>query len=122
SLAALILAFNPLFWSWSLVLEAFPLNNLLAATLIYLLVRWQAQPMRITPLVLAALVSGLGLANHQTIVLLGPAVLFLLWRQRAVLLARPRLVATCMGAFVLGLLPYADLPCAASREPVWNWG
>src|ERR1700758_1790402 len=44
--AALILMLNPTFWSWSLVAEVFPLNNLLASVLIYLLVRWHEQPQR----------------------------------------------------------------------------
>src|SRR5438445_1950801 len=34
ALAALILMVNPTFWSWSLVAEVFPLNNLLASILI----------------------------------------------------------------------------------------
>jgi predicted membrane-bound dolichyl-phosphate-mannose-protein mannosyltransferase len=38
ALAALVLAANTLFWSWSLVAEVFPLNNLLASLVIYLLV------------------------------------------------------------------------------------
>ena len=46
AIAALILALNPLFWSWSLVAEVFPLNNLLAALLIYLLVIWNDDPQR----------------------------------------------------------------------------
>src|SRR3954469_17601238 len=39
AVAALALAVTPVFWAWSLAAEVFALNNLLAATLIYLLVR-----------------------------------------------------------------------------------
>src|SRR5262249_6444887 len=74
--AALVLAWSPLFWEWSLVTEVFPLNNLLAATLIYLLVMWQEQPQRWKVLA-AAFVTGLAMTNQLTIVLLAPAVLFL---------------------------------------------
>src|SRR5213080_3567011 len=42
--AALLLAVNPNFWEWSLAAEVFPLNNLLAATLILLLIAWHEQP------------------------------------------------------------------------------
>jgi hypothetical protein len=121
-LAALLLAFTPLFWTWSLAFEAFPLNNLLAAGLVYFVVRWHEEPERWLPLVGAALLAGFGLANHQTIVLLGPAVLYLLWRRRDVLRARPVIVLAGAAALVVGLLPYAYVPFAAAGQPYWNWG
>src|SRR6266540_5400209 len=118
--AAALLATSPLFWTWSLAIEAFPLNNLLAAALLYFVLRWHERPDRSGFLYGAALCGGLGLANHQTIVLLGPAVLYLLWRRRRVL--SPRLLLGAAGALLLGLLPYAYIPWAASRGPAWNWG
>src|SRR5438876_4779956 len=72
--AALILAFGALFWTWSLVAEVFPLNDLLAALVLYFLVVWHARPSGRAPLLAAAAAFGLGLANHQTIVLLVPAI------------------------------------------------
>ena len=119
---AILLAINPLFWKWSLAIEVFPLNNLIAATMIYVLVLWQERPTQVRLLVLAAFLGGLGMSNHQTIVLLVPAVLYLLWRQRAVLLARPRMLAFCAGACALGLIPYLYLPWAAAQRPPLNWG
>jgi len=120
--AALVLASTPLFWTWSLVAEVFALNKVLAAAMIYLLVTWHEQPERMGWLVAASFVGGLGLANQQTMVLLGPAALYLLWRRRALLLAQPRILAISAAALLLGLLPYAYLPWAASRQPAWNWG
>jgi hypothetical protein len=122
ALAALALAVTPLFWAWALVAEVFSLNNLLAAALIYLLVLWQARPGQTGLLLVAAFVAGLSLANHHTIVLLGPAVLYLLWRQRRVLLRRPQVLIGCVGAVALGLLPYLYVPWAAGREPFMSWG
>jgi hypothetical protein len=122
AIGAMILAFNPLFWSWSLVAEVFPLNNFLAALLVYLLVIWNNRPQDYGALVGAAFVAGLALTNHQTVVLLGPAVCFLLLRNRAVLLARPRIIGICAGAFLIGLAPYAYLPWAAARHPLYSWG
>lgn len=122
AMAALVLAFNPLFWSWSLVAEVFPLNNLLAALLIYLLVIWHEQPEHCRSLAAAAFVAGLALTNHQTIVLLGPAVCFLLWHHRSVLVARPQIVLICAATFLLGLLPYAYVPWASAHHPIYNWG
>jgi 4-amino-4-deoxy-L-arabinose transferase-like glycosyltransferase len=119
--AALLLASNPLFWRWSLVAEVFSLNNLLAAAFVFLLVLWRQRPERTKFLVAAALVSGLALTNQHTFVFFGPAVIFLLWQQRVLLLARPRLVAACVAALLIGLLPYAYVPWAAARDPVVNW-
>ena len=119
--AALVLAFTPLFWRWSLVAEVFSLNNLLAAIFVFLLVLWLEQPERMKFLIAAAFVSGLALTNQQTFVLFGPAVIFLLWRKRSLLLARPGTVAACVVALLAGLLPYAYIPWAAARNPVVNW-
>ena len=120
SIAALTLAFNPLFWEWSLAIEAFPLNDLLAALLIYFLVRWEAEPERQIFFVVAALCGGLGAANHLTIVFLIPLVLVVAWRRRASI--KFRTVVACVAAIVVGLLPYLYIPWAASRHPFLNWG
>ena len=122
AVAALLLATVPLFWRWSLAAEAFPLNNLLVSIVIYCLVRWHEQAERTSFLVAAAFVSGLALSNHMTIVLLGPAILFVVWIHRRVLLARPRVVALCVAAVLIGLVPYAYIPWAASRHPYLNTG
>src|SRR5262249_54856337 len=120
--SALVLAFSPLFWSWSLVAEVFSPNNLLAAVFIYLLVAWYQQPERLGLLAGAAFVSGLASTNQQTIVLLGPAVLVLLWTRRRALLARTPMLVAIVTAFLVGLLPYAYLPWAAARHPALNFG
>src|SRR5438477_11427788 len=101
AVAALLLAVDPIFWEWSLAAEVFPLNNLLAAVLILLLVSWHQHPERSAFLIAAFFVAGLALTNHQTIVLLGPAFGFILWRRRSVL--RPRLLALGVVAFIIGL-------------------
>ena len=122
AMAAMILAVNPLFWSWSLVAEVFPLNNLLASLLIYLFVVWHERPERTGALITAFFIGGLALTNHQTIVLLGPAFCFLVWQRRQVLLTRPQVLAICVVVFLLGLLPYAYVPWAAAHHPAYNWG
>ncbi len=120
AVAALLLAVNPTFWEWSLAAEVFPLNNLLAAVLILLLVTWHEHPERSALLIAAFFVAGLALTNHQTIVLLGPAFCFVLWQRRSIL--QPRLLAIGVLAFVTGLLPYAYIPWASAHHPVHNWG
>lgn len=120
TVAALLLAVNPTFWEWSLAAEVFPLNNLLAAVLILLLVTWHEHPERSAFLIAAFFVAGVALTNHQTIVLLGPAFCFVLWQHRSILSLR--LLSIGMIAFVIGLLPYAYIPWAAAHHPVHNWG
>jgi 4-amino-4-deoxy-L-arabinose transferase-like glycosyltransferase len=121
-IAALILAVIPTFWRWSLVAEVFPLNNLLASVLIYLLVAWHKEPHRPGVLIAAFFMAGLALTNHHTIVLLAPAFCFVLWQHHAVLRTRPQLFAIFVAAFCIGLLPYAYVPWASAQHPAWNWG
>jgi len=120
--SALALAFSPLFWSWSLVAEVFSPNNLLAAIFIFLLVVWYQRPERPAVLAVAAFFSGLAFTNQQTIVLLGPAALFLMWNRRKGLFERPLMLVAVASAFVGGLLPYCYLLWAAARHPVMNFG
>src|SRR5207248_4865404 len=65
---ALLLAVNPVFWSSSLAAEVFPLNNLLASLIVFLLVAWHDEPARGGLLIGAFFTAGLALTNHQTIV------------------------------------------------------
>jgi hypothetical protein len=120
--AALVLGLSTLFWEWSLAAEVFSLNNLLAAALIYFLVRWRDEPGRGVWVAAAALTTGLALSNQLTIVLLAPAVLTVLWSRRAALSARAALLLGCALAILVGLLPYAYIPWAAARRPMLNWG
>jgi len=122
AVAALLLAVNPTFWEWSLAAEVFPLNNLLAAVLILLLVTWHEHPERSILLIAAFFVAGFALTNHQTIVLLAPAFCFVLWQRRSILFSQPRVLAAGIVAFVIGLIPYAYVPWASAHHPVHNWG
>src|SRR6185436_9219484 len=115
AIAALALAINPLFWEWSLAIEAFPLNDLIAVSLIYFLVRWEAEPESQIFFIAAALWGGLGAANHFTIIFLIPFVLVVAWRRRTWI--KFRTLLACVGAVVIGLLPYVYIPWAASRHP-----
>ena len=75
------------------------------------------------------LLLGLALCNQQTILLLVPAFAVLGWQGWSLLprAAGPlrislRDLGIALGALVVGLLPYAYLPIAASSNPVMNWG
>lgn len=117
--AGMLLALTPVFWTWSVVPEVFALHAALAAMLLGLLLSWHLRP-RPRAFIAAAFVGGLGMTDQQTIALLGPAVLVLMWRRRRDL--RWSTLGAATAAFIAGLLPYAYLPMAASRDPAWNWG
>ena len=70
----------------------------------------------------AALVVGLGLANHHLLVLLGtfPLAIYALWRAPNGL--RTRVVGAGLAAVLLGLSAYAYLPLRAERAPISSWG
>ena len=122
AVGALLLAVNPVFWSWSLAAEVFPLNNLLAASMLLSLVIWRDQPTRNAPLLGTFFLFGLALTNQHTSVLLAPAFCFLLWQQRSTFFAQPALLVACAAVFLLGLLPYAYIPWASARHPIHHWG
>lgn len=122
AVAGLALAFNPLFWRWSLEAEAFPLNNLIVSAMLFLALSWHQRPRERRWLVAAALVGGLGMANHHTVVLCAPAIFFLMARRASYLLARPSTLVLCAVAFVMGMTPYLYIGWAAARDPFFNWG
>lgn len=122
AIAGLALAVDSIFWEWSLEAEVFPLNNLLAAILILLFIIWNEQPTRAGVLIAMLFVAGLALTNHQTIVLLAPALCFVMWQRRAGLLEQPRILLLGILAFAAGLTPYAYILWAAAHHPIYNWG
>ncbi len=120
---ALVLAFGALFWKWSLVIEAFPLNDLLVCLVVYFLVLWHERPMSRWPLFAAAVSFGLGIANHQTITLLIPGFALIVLDRRHELRGRALFFWQAVGIAVLAaLIPYAYIPFAAARHEILNWG
>ncbi len=129
-ISALALAASPLLWSQSTIAEVYSLNAVFASALILLAVR-TALPLstdrsgnpgpsdRPKYLSLFALLLGLGLGNHLTLILLAAPLMYWLltvvgWRR----LFSPWNI----GAFVLGLSVYLYLPIRASQTPPINWG
>ena len=119
AVGALVLATTPVVWRWSVVPEAFPLNDLLVAAAIFALIRWQTGASD-RWLIGAALLGGLAVAHHQTAALLAPAVVVVLWRERERLTASA--VALSVGAVLAGFLPYVYVPIASAAHPAWSWG
>jgi hypothetical protein len=112
--AAFALGVTPVFWSQAIIAEAYTLNTLFFAGLLFLALRAcpparqeaaaGADP-RLLPWM--ALLFGLSLSNHWPLMLLvAPAFAILLWPLRAKLV---RWLAPLLALVILGLLPYAWL-------------
>lgn len=142
--AALLMAFSPLTWQYSVTAEVFALNNLLLSLLLSLAVRFSFRRDLATATG-GAFVSGLALSNQHTAVLyvvpLAAWVMLQLvtsrcHRSNALQRQRPqqdqhqhpwrRLFWETMilvAFFLLGLVPYAFLPLAAKHFPrPGSWG
>jgi tetratricopeptide (TPR) repeat protein len=73
--SGLLLAFSPVLWSQSTIVEVYSLNAMFMTVVMLLLYRWMCRPGENATLYILAFVFGLGLTNHQTLVFLGPAIL-----------------------------------------------
>ena len=129
--AALTFAVSATFWSQATIAEVYSLAALIQALLILALLRWRQGQ---SPLWLAGLLLGLGLAHHRTIILMIPgAVLFLFLSHRAHrghrdddIVSQPSVrsvasvakkeVAAALVAALAGCLLYLYLPL---RAPQW---
>jgi len=119
ALSAALLATSPTFWSQAIISEANPLNLALMLALLLAAFTAKGRPSRWW---VVALVAGLGLAHHRTIVFLFPGValaMFLQGRgfdQRSVPKWRRQLACAAV-ALLLPLLLYAYIPLRAPHTP-----
>ncbi|HVA66866.1 MAG TPA: DUF2723 domain-containing protein [Elusimicrobiota bacterium] len=142
--AALVLGCCVLWRYESAVTEVFALHMLFAAAAIWVVFRFREQLWGDKPMAAAGLVFGLGMANHQTIVLIFPALAAELWISAArtspaltpmrdftgsvrygdtrAALQRISHAAVVFGLFfVLGLCAYIYLPVRAAHVPPLDW-
>jgi hypothetical protein len=120
--AGAVFAFSPLAWRAATEAEAFALNALIAAGILALAGPACRLGVR-TRLGMLGLLLGLGLANHHSIVLLAPAVLWGVLRPLIRRNARPRDLALFAIAIAFGLIPYAyTWHVAAHSAGRWIWG
>ncbi len=102
-LATVALAVSRTFWSQAVRAEVYALNSLFVVATLYLMLRW-ADSRSPRTLQVAALVYGLSLTHHVTMILLLPACLAFVWLTERSELRSPRRVA---GLLVLTMLPLA---------------
>ncbi|TYZ68515.1 hypothetical protein PybrP1_008269 [[Pythium] brassicae (nom. inval.)] len=123
-----LFAFSPLIWTYAVGAEVFALNNLFAAALVYVLLRYAASLRSVDisrsrrVAVLGAFVTGLALCNQHTIVLFEiPIVCWVLFTRRRTLIGAELLQISA--AFLAGLLPYVYMPVTMTLNPQpGSWG
>jgi tetratricopeptide (TPR) repeat protein len=121
ALAALGLC--PLLRTESGVTEVFALHVLALSVLLWLVCRFAGRFWEDRPMAAFGLCCGLGLGNHQTLILAVPAALL---EGAMTSPASPRRIArglgVCAGFGVLGLLIYLCLPLRSVHGPALDWG
>lgn len=122
SIAALMATAARTPWRMSVGAEVFSLHLFICSLLFLLAAMWrEAEAPRRGRLVIAmAFVLGLGLAHHQTIVLILPGLAIYMYFSRA-----DRGLGfswKSAAALAVGLAPYLWLPFRANQHPAVNWG
>ena len=125
-LGALVLAASPLFWSQALIADKYALNAFLVMAVLTVAVYWAQKP-GWRRLCLLALIYGLSLTHHRTMVLFAPGLLgYLPWVDRSagksLQLWKSRRNWLAMLCLVLPLTLYAYLPLTrAFGQPLSTW-
>lgn len=119
-LSVSILAFSYLFWLHAEIPEVFGLHNLFVSMILFFSIRFY-QERKPKDLYLLALVTGLSLTHHQTILFLFPSIAFLLLKHIKFIFSNKKVLLSTFLFGFLGLLPYIYVFIAASREPLINW-
>jgi hypothetical protein len=116
-----MVAFSPIIWRNSVSTEVFALNNLFTAGLLLLVVQF-FQTRQKKFVYLGALVFGLGMSNHPSLMFVGiPAALVVFYLAPKLFLS-PSKVSTLVGLFLLGLIPYLYLIWASKNPAISSWG
>ncbi len=119
--ASLALAFSQEFWEQAVVAEVYALNAFLIALCVLLLWEWR-RTRGDRRLLVFGFVYGLSLANHNTMMLLGPVFAGFVLREDGFCIARLRVYAGAALFALLGLSVYAYMPLASLADPPMDWG
>jgi tetratricopeptide (TPR) repeat protein len=109
--AALILAFSPVFWSQAVIAEVYTLHIFFLLLMILALLE--------ANFLIFAFIFGLSLTNHLTSILILPTLAWWLVIKRGTLSFKKISLAGVF--FLLGLLPYLYLPIRSLMHPTLDW-
>jgi hypothetical protein len=121
AVAALLLAFSPIFWWQAVIAEVFQLNLLFAVATIMLVI-WWSQTKEFKRLLIFAFVYGLSFSHHHTMLMLAPGFLSFIWATDRTIFWQWKKLLSGFFAFALGLIPYAYLPIRSLANPYIDWG
>ncbi|MBU1022981.1 DUF2723 domain-containing protein, partial [bacterium] len=121
-LSAFLFATSTTFLSQSLVGEVYTLNGLITALIIYILLLIN-EKLTSWRLLLLALMFGLGIAHHTSVLAMAfPVLIFLFFTLASTRVKLTKNVLLGMLLFfIIGLLPYLYLPAASSHDPYQDW-
>ena len=124
-LTSLVFSFTPTWWGMATSNEVYGLNILSACLIIYMIQIWREKHRKaggVNILYLLAFVYGLSFGNHMMMVLLLPAVIYMLLAYDKKTLFSAEKLLPCVLFFVLGLSIYLYLPIRSAQNPVLDWG
>jgi tetratricopeptide (TPR) repeat protein len=124
----LLLAFSPVLWSQSVIVEVYGLNAFFQMAVLLLIYMWMCRPKSDTLLFAAAFLFGLGLTNHQTLLFLGLAFVVAVLMKDANLFRDFAIAAVLLGIVLVfaakgqALIATAAEKAAPGFDPsVWLW-
>ena len=124
-ISLIILALSPALWKTSIQAEVFTLNIFFIALIVYFSV--SSLPLLIK-LYMVFFLTGLGIGNHLTLVLVIPGLALFLYsiikKNNYSLsgLLSAKHIAGCILFFLIGYSVYLYLPVRANKAPALNWG
>ncbi|MBN1430860.1 MAG: DUF2723 domain-containing protein [Anaerolineae bacterium] len=114
--AGLCLALGLHFWFESIITELYALNALYVALVMYWLLAWH-QTGRRGFYWAAVVVYALSFGNHQSMILLLPAFIYIVAITDRAMLLRPRYLLITAGIVLLAALQYLYIPIRAAAQP-----
>ena len=124
----LLLAFSPVLWSQSVIVEVYGLNAFFQMGVLLLIYMWMCRPKSDALLFAAAFMFGLGLTNHQTLLFLALALVVAVLLKDANLFRDFAITAVLLGiVFIFAAKGQALFASAAEKaaqgfDPsIWLW-
>ncbi|MBU1628421.1 tetratricopeptide repeat protein, partial [bacterium] len=121
SVSSLAFGFSSSFWSQCIITEVYALNILLTSSVFYFLLRYLREK-RLNLLYLSSFLFGLGLTNHQTMVLFAPLIVIILLFKDLKIYMNFKAIIIVILFFSLGFSIYLYFPMRAAVNPLLNWG
>jgi len=113
--SGLLLAFSPVLWSQSTIVEVYSMNAMFMTITMLLLYRFMCRPAEDSTLYILSFVFGLGLTNHQTLIFLGPAILVAMFlRDRRLFMDSCAALMLAIGVYMLYTGSQIDITSSAA--------